>query len=490
MMPGGRLCPACRKSLLSRYNKQPLCGPCTRAAKTAPQGEDGHAAPTWLWDSSPWRDALARTDLPVALAVFRAASGLSQHQLAAITGWSQGTLSFFETGQRETLYDIRVLLRFADTVDIPREALLPLILGRTGAALPDDWFPEVTLADVGVQEETDVDLDRRTFGGIAAGAAAAAAFPEITVPSRVTAAHVRYLRTCIDSLCSRDQAIGGAALLKQALRQWQRARRMLDESDYAEPIGRDLLGVTGNLAARVGWLAFDAANVPIARRMYSEALMLASSSNDRILSAHVLDLSSMLSSYVARTSGSGRGLAREGLRLADQAADVARHEHIPRLHALIALRRANAVSLLGDKPAFRSAIARARHELDRGASAEDPEWIRFVDESEIAGQEAVGHQNLGDPATASELHRHSLDVTSLSPRNRACGRAQLAGALAESGDVSEAVTEGLAVLSALSDGVTSIRTLNYLYPIRTAAEKSAAGEFCMRFDAVARQLGA
>src|SRR6266516_1077202 len=212
---------------------------------------------------------------------------------------------------------------------------------------------------------------------------------------------------------------------------------MLDESDYSETIGRDLLQVSGKLAVCAGWLAFDAANVPLARQLYSEALLLAGSASDPILSAHVLEKSSMLASYVART-GASRGVAREGVRLADQAAEAARHESMPRLHALIALRRANAVSLLGDKPAFRSAVTRARNELDRGAGADDPAWIQFVNESEIITQEAVGHENLGDPAIASELHRRSLAESGVSPRNHACGQAQLAAALAANGDVNGA----------------------------------------------------
>jgi transcriptional regulator with XRE-family HTH domain len=488
-MPGGRRCPACRHTLLSRYNKQPLCGPCTRAAKMAPYGEDGYAAPTWLWDSKPWRDALARADLPAAVAVFRAASGLSQHQLADITGWSQGTVSFFENGQRETLYDIREFLRFTDAVDIPREALLPLVVGRADAALPDDWYAEIAPADPGVLEEAEVDVDRRTFGGIAAGAAAALALPEINIPGRVTASHVRYLKTCADNLVGRDQGVGGGALLKQALRQWQRARHMLDESDYTEAVGRDLLNATANLAYQAGWLAFDGGDPPLARRMYAQALLLAGNVGEPALTAHVLDLSSMLSTYMAQTGGS-RGLARQGLRLADHAAEVARHEPIPRLHTLISLRRANAASLLRDKTGFRSAITRARHNLDRGAGKDDPEWIEFVDESEILSQEAKGYQNLDDADAAVRLHRQSLEVPGLSPRNRACGQAQLAGALADSGDTAGAVNEGSGVLAALSDGVTSIRTLNYLQPVRAAAGKSAAEEFCVRFDAVARQLGA
>ena len=481
------LCPACRTTRLSRYNHDPLCGPCMRASRTVPSLA-GREAPAWLWDSPPMRDALARVNLPAVVAVFRAAAGLSQHQLADIVGWAQSSLSLFESGQRQTLYDVRALLRFADAVDMPREALLPLVLGRPDAALPDAWLAGVSPTG-SVLEETGVEVDRRGFVGLAAGVAAAAMLPEITVPATVTSSHVLYLKTCVESLGSRDQVVGGGVLLRQALRQWQRARRMLDESDYPEAVGRDLLDVTGNLAVCAGWLAFDAANVSLARRMYSEALFLAGSAADPVLSAHVLEKSSMLSSHAART-GAGTGPAREGLRLADQAAAAARHEPMPRLQALIALRRANAASLLGDKPAFRSAIATARRELDGTAGTEEPRWVRFVDESETVSQEAAGHQNLGDPAIASLLHRQSLDAPDVSRRNRACGQAQLAAALAECGDIPAAVSAGMDVLPALSAGVTSIRTLNHLRPVRIAAEKSAAEEFCVRFDAIEQQLSA
>ena len=113
-----------------------------------------------------------------------------------------------------------------------------------------------------MQEESGVDVDRRRFSRPDGGhCAAAALLGEITVPARVTSSHVVYLKTCAERLGSRDQTVGGGALLRQALRQWHRARRMLDESDYPEAVGRDLLGVTGNLAICAGWLAFDSADV-------------------------------------------------------------------------------------------------------------------------------------------------------------------------------------------------------------------------------------
>ena len=75
-MAEARLCPACRKTRLSRYNPESLCAPCTRAARTAPSPAE-RGGPTWLWDLPPMRDALARVDLAAAVAVFRAAASPS-----------------------------------------------------------------------------------------------------------------------------------------------------------------------------------------------------------------------------------------------------------------------------------------------------------------------------------------------------------------------------------------------------------------------------
>ncbi len=323
-MTQARLCPACKKTRLSRYNHDPLCAPSMRASQVAPQLTEPVTL-AWLWDSLLMREALARVDLAALVAVFRAAAGLSQHELADIIGWSQSSLSLFESGQRNTLYDIRELLRFTDAVDMPREALLPLVMGHARAALPSAGLADVPLAEGDGLEESCVELDRRGFAAMMTGAAAAAMLPELAVPTKVTASHVRYLKTCDDNLRSRDQVTGGGALVNQAIRQWQRARRMLDESDYTEQVGRELLGVTGNLAVTASWLAFDAANIPLARRMEAEAVGLAGSAGDSGLIAHVLQTSAQISSHLAGSKG-GKGHARQALRLADQAASAATHE--------------------------------------------------------------------------------------------------------------------------------------------------------------------
>lgn len=471
-MAAPRVCSVCRTTRLSRFNPGTVCGSCARAARDLER-----VTPTWLWDSQPMRQALARLDPGAALAIFRTVSGLSQQDVADLMGWSQSTVSLIEKGQRETLFDIRELLRFADMVEMPREALAPVLVGEPDATLENGALEE---SGNGAGE----DVDRRSFGGFAASVAAAVVLPEVTVPPRATSAHVRYLRTCTDSLWNRDQALGGAALLRQALRQWHRARRMLDESSYTEQSGRELMKATGEMAVCVGWLSFDGGNQALARHLYSEALLLADQGDDQALAAKAFGQMSQQAVQLAREARPG--LAREAVRLSERAAELARRDPTPRLHALIAARQAIAHAALGDKQGFNTAITRAWRELDRGWTEEDPVWLHFVIPAEITVHEAKGRTYLGDQDAALGLYQHSLETPGLSRRNRASYHAQFAAALASSGDAARAVDEGLAVLPALEETVASPRVLRDLRPVRSAAEQVGAQEFCVRFDKAAR----
>ena len=94
-------------------------------------------------------------------------------------------MSLTERGLRDTLYDIRKLLAFADAVGMPRAALLPLILGHPDAALDDD-------NDVMLWEVDTGGMDRRGFTTLAGGLVVLAVLP---VPDRADRAHVRYLQS-------------------------------------------------------------------------------------------------------------------------------------------------------------------------------------------------------------------------------------------------------------------------------------------------------
>jgi hypothetical protein len=227
----------------------------------------------------------------------------------------------------------------------------------------------------------------------------------------------------------------------------------------------------------------------LARQLYNEAELLVGSLGDGELAARVYLMLAMQSTHLARTTSS-TGRAREALRFTARAADTARHEPSPRLHALIAMRKATAHAQLGDEVAFRSAIGLARRELDRGAHPADPAWCGFVDHPEVTGHEGMGRSLLGTPARAAALYSDVLTDRGLPRRNRAYYQARLAGALLDDGDRIEAIRQGLRVLPELGERVTSTRTLIELRPARAAAEQVGAEEFVARFDAAARSLPA
>ena len=289
--------------------------------------------------------------------------------------------------------------------------------------------------------------------------------------------------------------VGGAALLRSALRQWELARQMLKESSYSETVGRQLQIAAGYLGDVAGWAAFDAADLPLAQRLQAQALDLATSVDNPVLTAWVLNNMSFLCCYQAsrgaETDWRSRNVARQALLLSDRAAEESRYEPAPWLHVRIALRHADAASLIGNWAAFRSAIIRAQRELNRAPGIEEPQWIQgfTVGPDLVARTQAEGVANLGDPIQAEMLYRELL-ARDLLPRTRVYLGARLACVQLAQNDKRDAIATGQTVLALVEDGVTSTRTLNELRPVRSAADKSSDEEFCARFDAAERALAA
>jgi transcriptional regulator with XRE-family HTH domain len=459
-----RTCRICRAPL-SRYNSEPVCAGCARQIATTP------LFPLWLWDSLPLRRAFAELDLGAALTIIRTGPGLSQLEFATMLGWSQSAVARAEAGQRDSLYDLRRLFEVVDAVGMPREALIPLMLGKSGEE------------QIQREETDDMSMNRRQFSGGLAGLAAAASLSEIPVPTKVDSAHVRYLHSSVEKLWTKDQSVGGGALARDGLYLYHRARRMLDDADYSETTGRQLMSAAGELAICVGWLAYDADNQSLSRELYSEARLLADQSGDDGLAIRAMEKMSLQSAYLAHKGDTGN--AREAVRLSARATELARHDPSPQLHGLLASREAVAHAATGDSQGFTVAITRAWREVDRGFADDAPVWLRFVNSSEIMAQEARGRSYLGDSVAAAALYRRSLEAT-LGARNSAIYRAGLAAALAASGDVTGAVAEGMVVLSALNTGgVMSPRTLARLHPVRQAAARDRIGEeFCAYYDQI------
>jgi len=131
---GARVCGSCRETRLSDYNPGTMCSPCERALfdreHLAGPGDD---LATWVWDTRPMREALARLDFQAVLVIYRAAAGVSRRELGARAGLSESAIWYWEAGMRQGIYDIRQLLQLTDALKAPRLALLPVILGQPDA---------------------------------------------------------------------------------------------------------------------------------------------------------------------------------------------------------------------------------------------------------------------------------------------------------------------------------------------------------------------
>ena len=131
-----RVCESCRKTLLSSYNPGDFCTPCERALfdrrHPADPGADDDMA-TWVWDTGPMREALARLDFQAVLVIYRSAAGVTRRELGERTGLAESVIWYWEAGRRQGIYDIRQLLQLTDALQAPRLALLPVILGQPNA---------------------------------------------------------------------------------------------------------------------------------------------------------------------------------------------------------------------------------------------------------------------------------------------------------------------------------------------------------------------
>ena len=129
-----RVCGSCRKTRLSAYNTDDFCTPCRRALFDREHPADpGADLATWVWETGPMREALARLDFQAVLVIYRAAARVSRRELGERAGLSESVIWYWEAGRRQGIYDIRQLLRLADSLKAPRVALLPVILGQPRA---------------------------------------------------------------------------------------------------------------------------------------------------------------------------------------------------------------------------------------------------------------------------------------------------------------------------------------------------------------------
>ncbi|MCA1219811.1 tetratricopeptide repeat protein, partial [Streptomyces sp. 8L] len=240
-----------------------------------------------------------------------------------------------------------------------------------------------------------------------------------------------------------DDRHGADGLFRRATEPLRAAYALLDSGHVTRPALSDRLHAgAGELAISVGWLAHDSGRFEQARSHYAEALATARVAENPALEAHAFCNTAFLANDA--------GKHREAVRAAQAGSRAAGRLSSLRLLSLLTMREAAGWAGLGDRSATAASLAKAHEFFDRGPSDDDPEWMSFFGEPELAWLEARCHADLGDWPRAA---RHAYRATALQDprfaRNLALYRVELATSLAKSGSPDEAAAAGNAALDLL-----------------------------------------
>lgn len=229
------------------------------------------------------RRALAERDIATVYRLLTEA-GISQHQIAHLTGQSQSEVSEILKGRRVMGYD--VLVRIGEGLDVPR--------GWMGLAYDEGAEP----AGLAVGEEVvDEDMKRRALlavGGIALmgapvlGEVLELPTPPTTptpLPSRLGAADIAALKKLTAHLRTGARIYGGGADVVTAVADRSRLLMPVPSSDQ---IKTELGSVLADLHTLAGWCSVDSGLHDQARACFATAIDLAAGAGDGVQMASAL----------------------------------------------------------------------------------------------------------------------------------------------------------------------------------------------------------
>ena len=256
------------------------------AAMLTPHEAPPRVVPDWteLYDREDVRRLLADRDIGGLFRVLKDDAGLTQRQLAELTGMSQSEVSDILKSRRVQGY--HVLVRIAEGLSIPR-GLIGLSYGEGGA-----YGEEVTAAE----PPEDEDVLRRDL--LAAGSVALVGVPvlgklldkstgpgEMWLPSQVGMPDVAEIENTTEQLRSAARLQGGQArAVSAAAIEYGR----LTQVPAAGPVAARLGSQLAELSTLAGWCCYDSGLHRRARWHYRKAMNLAVTVRDDYQFADVL----------------------------------------------------------------------------------------------------------------------------------------------------------------------------------------------------------
>ena len=281
-------------------------------------------------------------------------------------------------------------------------------------------------------------------------------FPAAQRPGgvRVGLTDVAVIKSTSDLFAQLDDRFGGDHARQSVIHYLSRDVAPLLRGQYTEAVGRALFSTVAEATLLAGWMSYDACHHGLAQRYFLQALRFAQDSSDRRFAGTVLSAMSHQATFLGHYTQAAT-LARAALMGISSVAT-------PTLRAQFHAMEARALARTGDRKGCEQALANAARELD-GRNGDEPEWITYFDEAELAAEMAHCFRDVDRARQAVEHAQNAMSGSHV--RSDFFATMVLADAHLRAGDPEEACRVALDALD-LGEQLKSARCVAYLAEFR------------------------
>jgi transcriptional regulator with XRE-family HTH domain len=424
-----------------------------------------------FWSRESVQASLRERNIGVLFRLVRQFTGASQTQIGAAVALTQSHVSTIMNGQREAT-SLDLIDRIAQGLQMPDQMRVTLGLAPlsydmarqtlvSGRVDQDDchgqvdlgriiWIPSETVESISCFTREDLSLDRReavrTLAGVALGNALLERLegwlsdPKDTTridrPPGVGYEEVEQIENSARLFRNWDNQFGGGLRRKAVIGQLSEVADELRDRSHPQDLRRRLFGAMAQLAETAATMSWDSGRGVTAQRYYIFALRAAKESGDRVFGANILAGMARQQLYLGNSS--------EALELVRLAQDGASSHAPPAVRAMLSTREAWVYANQGRRGAFHRATRKAEDLLTQRVREEEPYWIDYFDDAELAGVTGgrlleLAHETPGLAGDAATCIERAIDLRPAnSLRSSALDQIGLAEARLVQGETGEA----------------------------------------------------
>lgn len=281
---------------------------------------------------------------------------------------------------------------------------------------------------------------------------------------------VATIKTTTDMFAQLDNTFGGGHARHALIQYLNNDVAQLLRGRYTESVGKALFSTVAEATLLAAWMSYDSGHHGLAQRYYLQGLRLAQEGGDRRLAGSILSAMSHQATYL--------GNYREAATLARAALMGISRVATPTLRAQFHSMEARALARAGDVRACELALADSTGAFEARNNGDEPEWITYFSETELADEAGHCFRDVGHARQAVEHAQQAMSGTHV--RSDFFATMVLADAQLRAGEPDEACTVALDALD-LGAQLKSARCVLYLSEFREHltdyADTAAARDF-------------